>query len=436
MEPWMVSVITALALVAILMTGMPVAFALTGVSAILLLIFLGPAALFMVVASAMKQLGAEVFIAIPLYVMMAAILQSSGIAEALYRTMHVWMGPVRGGLVIGTLWICAIIDALSGIGATATTTMGVIALPEMMKRGYNKDIVLGAISSGGSLGPLIPPSVLMIIVGGYAQLSVAKMFAGGLFPGLFVTAAWALYVFIRCTIRPDFGAPLPKEERGSLWEKLKLTRHVILPLTLAAFIMGSIYTGICTPTEAAGIGVLGAIVTSLIHRQFSWSGLVEALQLTLRVSCMILWLVIGGGCYSALVTVTGTSQMVSDILAGLPLGTEGILWVMLGLVIVLGCFIDPVAITMICVPVFLPILKNLGVDVFWFMLMFTTSVVIGYITPPFGLNLFYLKGVAPDNVTIADIYRSALPYALIFIACLVFFFYFPPIMTWLPSLMR
>ncbi len=436
MEPWMVATTIGLSLVLLLMTGMPVAFALMGLSALFMVIFLGPAAMFMVVAAAFKQVGAEVFIAIPLFVLMAAVLQSSGISESLYKTMHMWMGPLRGGLTVGTLFICAIIDALSGIGATATTTMGVIALPEMIKRGYHKHMAVGAITVGGALGPLIPPSVLMIIVGGYAQLSVGKLFVGGVLPGLLVIGAWSLYVVIRCTIRRDYGPPMPKEEQGTWGQKILALRHVILPLLLAGFIMGGIYTGAFTPTEAAGFGALGAIVISIIHRRFNMTNMKEALQLALRVTCMILWLVIGGGCYSALVTVTGTSHLVTEVLAGLPFGTEGILLVMLLIVLILGMFIDPVAISMICIPVFLPIIKGLGVDLLWFMLMFVMAVVIGYITPPFGLNLFYMKGVTPDDITIMDIYKSAIPYTLIMIACLLITMMFPQIMIWLPSFMK
>lgn len=436
MEPWVVASIIGLSLLMLLMTGMPVAFALMGLSALFLWFFLGPAALFMVVAAAFKQVGSEVFIAIPLFVLMAAVLQTSGVSEALYKTMHMWMGPLRGGLTVGTLFICAIIDALSGIGATATTTMGVIALPEMIKRGYHKNLAIGAITVGGALGPLIPPSVLMIIVGGYAQLSVGKLFVGGVLPGLLVIGAWSLYVVIRCTVRKDYGPPMPKTEQGTIGQKIKALRNIVLPLGLAGFIMWGIYSGAFTPTEAAGFGALGAILISMIHKTFSVSNIKNALQLALRVTCMILWLVIGGGCYSALVTVTGTSHLVMELISGLPFGTEGILLVMLAVVLLMGMFIDPVAISMICIPVFLPIIQGLGVDLLWFMLMFVMAVVIGYITPPFGLNLFYMKGVTPENITIMDIYKAATPYTVIMVLCLLLCMYFPKIMIWLPSFMK
>ncbi|RJR18478.1 MAG: TRAP transporter large permease subunit [Desulfobacteraceae bacterium] len=436
MEPWMIASITVVSLLILLMTGLPVAFALTGLSALLLYLFLGPSALFIVVGSAFKQIGTEVFIAIPLFVLMAAVLQFSGIASSLYRTMHMWMGPLRGGLAIGTIFICTIIDALSGIGATATTTMGLIALPEMLKRGYNRHMAVGVITVGGALGPLIPPSILMIIVGGYAQLSVGKLFLGGVLPGLLIAFGYALYMGIRCAIRPQDGPSIDRSEQGTLKDKVANLRYVILPLGLIFFIMGGIYTGIFTPTEAAGFGALGAVVIAVAYGKFTFSNMLSALQLSMKVTCMIMWLVVGGGCYSALVTVTGTGNLVLDVLSSLPFGAMGVIVVMLGIALVMGMFIDPVAISMICIPIFLPVVNVLGIDLLWFMLLFVIAVVIGYITPPFGLNIFYMKGVAPDEITIMDIYKGVMPFTAVKMACLGLCILFPGILTYLPGLVK
>jgi TRAP-type mannitol/chloroaromatic compound transport system permease large subunit len=200
--------------------------------------------------------------------------------------------------------------------------------------------------------------------------------------------------------------------------------------------MGGIYSGIFTPTEAGGFGAMGALLISIIHRKFSWSGMMDSLRLGLRVTAMILWLVIGGGCFSTLVTVTGTGNLILGMLSGLTIGTTGVIIVMLIIALILGCFIDPVAITMICVPIFIPVLNALGVDIFTFMMLFIIAVVIGYITPPFGLNLFYMKGVAPPGTTLIDIYSAATPYTIIMIVCLLLCLWYPPIVTWLPSLMK
>jgi tripartite ATP-independent transporter DctM subunit len=431
--------ITALIIVGslliLLLTGLPVAFALVGLSSLLLLIYLGPSALFMVISATFKQTRTEVFIAIPLFVLMASILQFSGIATTLYNTMRMWTGRLKGGLAIATVIISAVLAALSGIGATATVTMGLIALPEMMQKKYNKNIVVGSITAGGALGPLIPPSNLLIIVGGYASLSVGKLFMGGIIPGILVTIVYSLYIWTRCKITPEYGPPLPDEEMVTTWEKIKATRSVFLPLLLIALVLGGIYGGIFTPTEAAGFGAIGAMIIAAIHRQLTIPRLYEGLKLSFKVTAMIMWLVIGGGCYSTLVTCTGTAGLVSEFLSAIPFGETGIVLVMLSMTLIMGMFFDPVAITMICVPVFLPVLKVLGIDPLWFMLLFAMSTVIGYITPPFGLNIFYMKGVAPPDITLADIFRGVIPFCFLKIGVLILCIIFPQLLTWLPSFM-
>ena len=432
--------ITALIIVGslliLLMTGLPVAFALVGLSALLLLIFLGPSALFMVVSASFKQARTEVFIAIPLFVLMASVLQFSGIATTMYNTMRMWTGRLRGGLAIATVIISAVLAALSGIGATATVAMGLIALPEMLSKKYNKNIVVGSITAGGALGPLIPPSNLLIIVGGYASLSVGKLFMGGIIPGLLCTFFYSLYIMLKCTARPDFGPPLPEEEIASTMEKIKALPPVILPILLIALVLGGIYAGIFTPTEAAGFGAIGAMIIAAIYRRLTFTNLYDGLRLSFKVTSMIMWLVIGGGCYSTLVTTTGTARLVSDFLTAIPFGATGVISVMLGITLIMGMFIDPVAITMICVPVFLPVLKALSIDPLWFMLLFSLATCIGYITPPFGLNIFYMKGVVPENITLVNIYKGVIPFCVIKIAVLILCMIFPALLTWLPNLME
>lgn len=436
MEPWLVSTIIISSVLLLLFTGLPVAFSLTGISAILLFLFEGPSSMFMLSAATFKQVQTEVYIAIPLFVLMAAILQYSGIAESLYRVMHMWMGSLRGGLAIGTILISTLIGALSGIGATATTTLGMIALPEMRNRGYNKHMAVGAITVGGALGQIIPPSVLMIIVGGYAQLSVGKLFMGGVFSGLLIALGYSLYIAIRCHLRPQDGPSMPKEEQGSIQDKIIELRYIILPVALIVFIMYVIYSGICTPTEAAGFGALGSFLIGLLYRQLTTGKIFDSLQLSLKVVCMIMWLLIGGGCFSTLVTLSGTGDLVLNVISNLPFGPMGLVVVMLCISLIMGMFIDPVAICMICVPIFMPVVKVIGVDPLWFVLLFVISVVIGYITPPFGVNIFYMKGIAPPDVTLMDIYKGTMPYALIKIFCLILCIIFPAILTFLPSLIK
>ena len=436
MSEWMLVIVIVGSMLTLFFTGLPVAFSLLGISAVLLAIFVGPQSLFMVVATTANQVSQEVYIAIPLFVVMAAVLQFSGVAEDLYRAMYRWCGPLRGGLAIGTVIICALIAAMSGIGATATITMGMIAMPEMLRRGYNKHMVLGAVTAGGALGPLIPPSILMVIVGGYAQLSVGKLFMGGVVPGLIVTGFYSIYIGIRCVLRPQDGPALSPEERGTLKDKIHDLRYVILPLLLIASVMYSIFSGIATPTEAASVGAFGAMVIAAIHRKLTWTSLRSALLLSMKVNCMVMWLIIGGGCYSCLVTVSGSGKFVADTITALPFGPLGIEMVMITIVLIMGMFMDPVAITMICLPIFIPVIQSIGADLLAQMLLFCIATIIGFITPPFGLNLFYMRGIADPQTTMGDIYRGALPYCYLQTAVLILCLFYPGIMTYLPNLMK
>jgi len=435
MDQWMVALIIVGSLLGFIFTGVPVAFVLTGLSTVLILIFLGPTGLYMVVGSAFSQMTTEIFIAIPLFVLMAVIFQYSGIASQLYRAMHMWMGPLRGGLAIGTVIISAIIAALSGIGATGTITMGLIALPEMLKKGYNRSMVMGAITAGGALGGIIPPSVLMIVVGGYAQLSVGKLFLGGVIPGLIITFGYCLYIGVRCAIRKGDGPALEKKEQGTIIEKILVLRFIVLPVGMIIFLMGGIYVGIFTPTEAAGFGALAAVVIAAAQRQLTFKKIIEASISSFKVTCMIMWLLIGGGCYSVLITVTGTGSLVSGVLSNLPFGVFGIVVMMLIITLILGMFIDGIAISMICIPIFVPVLQSFSIDPLWFMLLFVIASVAGFITPPFGVNLFYMKGIVESDVNMVEIYKGTAPFILIKLVALLICVVFPWLLTYLPNLM-
>jgi len=258
---------------------------------------------------------------------------------------------------------------------------------------------------------------------------------GGIIPGILCTVFYSLYIAIRCTLKPELGPPLPKEELYSTVEKLKAIPKVFLPILLIALVLGGIYAGIFTPTEAAGFGAIGALIIATIHRKLNFENLYTGLKLSFKVTSMIMWLVIGGGCYSTLVTTTGTANLVSEFLSAMPFGATGVISVMLTITLIMGMFIDPVAITMICVPVFLPVIKSFGIDPLWFMLLFSLATCIGYITPPFGLNIFYMKGVVDKNISLIDIYKGVFPFCVIKALVLLLCMAFPFLLTWLPSLM-
>ena len=434
MELLVIGVILALLLT--LSTGLPIAFTLFGLAALFDLLVLGPKSLYLAYSAIFSNMSQELYIAVPLFVLMAMVLEISGIAGDLYEVMYKWMAGLRGGLAIGTCWISALIDAMSGLGATATLTMGVLALPEMRKRGYHKDIALGCIPPSGALGPLIPPSVVMIILGGLTGLSIGKLFMGGFLPGLLITALFAAYIAIRCYFQPHLAPAIPKEERGSWLERILALRGVILPLLLVILVLGSIYTGAATPTEAAGVGAMGTTLIALFRKRLGWEKLNMALTATMKINAMVLWLLIGGTAFSVFLNSVGLSRTIVGLFTGLGLPAIAVVWIMLVIALIMGCFVDGASVLMITTPVFFPVIRALGMNELWFGIVFTISIVIGYVTPPFGMNLFYLKGVAPRDVSMADIIVAVQPFTVLMIIGLILSVHFPEIPLLLPNLMK
>ena len=379
--------------------GAPLAFVLGGVSAIFLYFTWGMDGFFMVSGRIWTTMNSFTLVSIPLFVLMALILAQTSVSQSLYRMMHLWMGGLRGGLAIGTVVICAIFGAMVGVSAAAVVTMGTVALPAMLERGYDKHMVLGAINAGGGFGVLIPPSVAMIIFCLTTGVSVGSLFAAGMLPGLLLALLVALYIAVRCFFQPQLGPALPKEERGSWREKLLALRAVLLPIVVVVMVLGSILSGIATPTEGAAVGVLGALVCALVRRELSWRMLSEAAQETLKISGMIMWIFMSSHAFSTAYNAMGAQDMIMELVGYLPGGAWGALAAMLGLIFVLGMVLDPIGIMLITLPVFMPIIELHGIDPIWFGVLFIIMIETGYMTPPFGFNLFYLRGVAPPEIT-------------------------------------
>src|SRR5690606_36100576 len=309
-------------------------------------------------------------VSIPLFVLMALILAQTSVSQSLYRMMHLWMGGLRGGLAIGTVVICAIFGAMVGVSAAAVVTMGTVALPAMLERGYDKHMVLGAINAGGGFGVLIPPSVAMIIFCLTTGVSVGSLFAAGMLPGLLLALLVALYIAVRCFFQPQLGPALPKEERGSWREKLLALRAVLLPIVVVVMVLGSILSGIATPTEGAAVGVLGALVCALVRRELSWRMLSAAAQETLKISGMIMWIFMSSHAFSTAYNAMGAQDMIMELVGYLPGGAWGALAAILGLIFVLGMVLDPIGIMLITLPVFMPIIELHGIDPIWFGVLF------------------------------------------------------------------
>lgn len=421
-------------LIFFLMLGLPLAFVLGGVSVIFLYFTWGIESFYMVASQMWGSMNSFTLVAIPLFVLMAMLLEKTGVAQALYRMMHLWWGGVRGGLAIGTVAICTIFAAMVGISGAAVVTMGTIALPAMLERGYDKRMAIGCISAGGGLGILIPPSVLMILYSLITGASVGKLFAAGVVPGIMLAVMICGYIFIRCWLQPSLGPALPREERGTWPEKFAALRAVLLPLLIVAMVLGSILFGLATPTEAAAVGVLGAIISAVVHGQMTWPLLRDSCIRTFKLTGMIMWILFAAHAFSSAYQSMGAQALIKDMMTGIPGGPWGTIIFIQIVLLLLGMVLDPVGIMLITLPVFLPIVTALGFDPIWFGILFIINMEIGYQTPPFGFNLFYLKGIVPPDITMGDIYRSVTPYTMVMILGLLLVMIFPQIATWLPSL--
>jgi tripartite ATP-independent transporter DctM subunit len=435
MDIGLMSLFYAGMLLALLILGLPIAFCVGGVAILIILFQLGPTSLYLIATSTWEAWTNYVLISIPLFVFMAYLLEGSGMADDLFETMYRWLGSVRGGLAIGVVIICTIFAAMSGMSAVGTITMGLIALPAMMKRGYDQKLAMGAIASGGTLGILIPPSVPMIIYGYLAQESVGKLFMAGVIPGLIMSGIFIAYIWIRCRININMGPPIPKEERGTWKDKFISLRGVILPLVLVFVVLGFIYLGVTTTTEAAGIGALGALIVVLIYRKFSWKLLRNSLMKTLRITVMAGWVILGATLFTHVYSLMGASDFVKEMISTLGVNPWFVIIMMQVILMILGCFMDPTGIMIITIPIFVPLIKALGFDPIWFGILFVINLEMGYLTPPFGYNLFYMRMLVPKSVTMGTIYKAIVPFVAIMLLCLVILMVFPQLALWLPNMM-
>ena len=418
---------------AALAIGVPISIALGGLSAILVYFFWGPSALAMLPLKAFGATTSFEYLAIPLFVFMANMLERSGVAEAMYETMAKFFGRVQGGLAAGTVAICTLFAAMAGVSGAATVAMGVIALPAMLNRGYPKGMALGSIAAGGSLGILIPPSVTMIVYGLIANTSIGRLYAAGLLPGLLMAGLFMIYILVRSAIsfRTTATEPAPRYSWG---EKLASLKGLIMPLALVAAVLGSILAGVASVSEAAAVGAFGSMVIQVLTRGFSWAPFREAAHRTLLLSALIFWIIIGAGAFSTLYTSMGASSLIRGMVMDLEVNRYVILAAMMLVLLVLGMVLDTVGIIMIAAPIFVPIAISLGFDPVWFGILFIINMEIGFLTPPFGYNLFYLKGVAPPEVSMGDIYKSVTPYVLLMLVGMGLLVIFPEIVLILPDL--
>lgn len=431
----MITLTIVVILLGILVTGFPVALSLMFVSIAGILMWSSPAALTILPSTIITTTTKDFFIALPMFIFMAGVLQVSGLGTALYDTFWKWFAGVRGGLAAATVAVSTLLAATTGSGSTATVTMGMIAYPEMKKRGYSKYLNLGSICSGGSLGPLIPPSITMILVAAFADLSIGKLFIAGVFPGLLTAGLFILYILILCYLRPERGPAIPPDERVSWSEKFISLRGAILPILLIIIVLGFIYAGISTPSEAGGIGAFGALCCAAFYRNLTVANLKTAMSSSIRITAMIFWIIIGGTAFSSLLAITGVSNFIADLIVGAELNRWIIFTIMMIIIFVLGMFMDSTPIVIITMPIFMPIVRALEFDPLWFGLVVTVNLLLGFLTPPFGLSMFYFKGIGHEDVSMLDLYKGCLPFVAIMVIALILCIVFPGLATWLPNRM-
>ncbi|MBE9075700.1 TRAP transporter large permease subunit [Romeria aff. gracilis LEGE 07310] len=427
----------------LLSLGYPVAFSLGGVAVLFGLIGISLDLFDPVFLTAMPQrifgiMNNFTLLAIPYFIFMGAMLEKSGIAENLLETMGQVFGRLRGGLAIAVIVVGALLAATTGVVAATVVTMGLISLPTMLRYGYSKDLSAGVIAASGTLGQIIPPSIVLVVLADQLGISVGDLFIGSLIPGLLMALAFIAHVAVIAVIRPELVPPLPVEllrvKGRSLL--LKVVQVMIPPLVLILLVLGSIFFGIATPTEAGALGALGALLLALINRQLSWRGLWEVCDSTLRTTSMVTFILIGSTAFSLVFRGLRGDRFIFDALTQLPGGQVGFLLVSMLTIFLLGFFIDFFEIAFIVVPLFAPIAEQLyGLSgLVWYGVIVGANMQTSFLTPPFGFALFYLRGVAPPEVTTGNIYRGVLPFIALQLIVLVLIIAFPGLVNYLPSL--
>ena len=423
------------AMMVLLLTGQRV-FAVIGfVGVIAAFLLWGTGGSEMGFASAMKLVKWYPMLTVPMFVFMGYMLSESGIAEDMYKAIHVWMGPINGGLALGTVGIMVIISAMNGLSVAGMAIGATIALPELLRRGYDKVMMTGVVQGGSTLGILLPPSIVLVLYGMIARVPVGQLWLAGVFPGLMMAALMAIYVYVRCRINPSLGPALPVSERDVPFrEKVRLLSAGIVPLGIFALMMYLFLSGISSLVESSAIGAICSALVAWQRGRLSLPLWNAVLQKTLGITCMFMWILIASLCFGAVFDGLGAVKSIERFFLG-DLGLEP--WQVLVLMqvsfLIMGMFLDDTAMLVIVAPLYIPLVQKLGFDLVWYGVLYTITCQIAYITPPFGYNLFMMRALAPPGIGMRDIYRSIWPFVGIMLASLIIVGCFPEIATWLPD---
>ena len=417
--------------------GFPVAFALMGTSFFFGWFSFGNAVGPMLIGRVWDVANNYVLAAVPLFVFMGSMLEASGIAKRLYTAMIQWTKSLRGGLAVGTVIMFTIFAAATGIIVASEVVIGLLAIPPMLAYKYNKGLICGTICAGGSLGTIIPPSVVIVVYGPVAGLSVGKLLMAAILPGLLLSLLYVLYIIVRCYLRPQDGPGLPKDEMSMpARELIWITLTSMLPaLALIFAVMGTILLGLAAPTEAAALGAFGALILSAAYRQLSWANFFGACLTTLRISCMCMLLLTGGTMYTSVFLGMDGGGVTEQILQSMKLTPGMTIFLFLSVAFVMGFLLDWISVLLIFVPIFTPIVTKMGFDPIWFSILFLIVIQTSYLTPPMAPAIFYLKGIVPPEIKLGHMFRGVMPYVVIQLVGIAIIILFPQLALWLPEVM-
>ncbi len=415
----------------LLLLGYPVALTLSAVALLFGGIFVGLEVFELLPMRIWGIMSNFTLLAVPLFIFMGLILEKSGLAEDLLETMGQLFGRMRGGLAIAIVIVGAFLAAATGVVGATVVTMGVIALPTLLKHHYSPTLATGTIAASGTLGQIIPPSIVLILLGDVIGVPVGQLFMGAIMPGLLIVSLFLLYIGWKAWREPDSAPAMPANTPLSLW---RILRSLFPPLLLIFLVLGSIFFGIATPTESAAVGAMGALLLALLHRRLNWQGLNDAMRQSLRLTSMVFLILMGATAFGMVFRVMGGDQIVHDLFTNLPGGQWGFLFFSMALIFALGFFLDFIEICFVVVPILAPIANYFGIDLLWFAVLIAVNLQTSFLTPPFGFSLFYLKAVAPPEIHIQTIYRGVWPFVLLQIIALVLIVSWPEITLWLPAL--
>ncbi|AUN96135.1 TRAP transporter large permease [Pseudazoarcus pumilus] len=422
-------------LLVLIFIGFPVAFSLMATTLIFGLVTFGDNLIFLLIDK-IEEVGSNfVLAAVPLFVFMGSMLERSGIADRLFEAIHLWTKRLPGGLAVGTILMAILFAASTGVIGAAEAVIGLLAIPPMLKHRYNKALISGTICAGGSLGTIIPPSVVAVVIGPLANVSIGDLFMGMVFPGLLLATLYAIYIIAICVIRPEYGpSSEPSPDDPGLWEKIRLTVYALVPPLVMIFsVLGSMIMGWAAPTEAAALGALCSVGLAVFYRRFNMRMFSDALMATLRITSMIMLILLAGNMFTGVFAGTGGMMVVNNLIDALGLGPWGLLFLVLFLTLIAGFFLEWASVTLIFIPIFAPLVAAAGFDVVWFCILFMIMLQTGYLTPPMAPAIFYLRGVSPPEITLPDMYRGVIPFILLQLVVAGVVMAFPQIVLWLPS---